>query len=178
MITRIFSEKINRPSSHATYNSRRQNCQYLWKLAELYHPLMFKVLYDKHLLIMKSIKNSFSHEISIIGSLKLFRKELHIGEEMKIGIRPTYTYIIASWYFKVSPDWHFLTFFGYFWDWKCYQSDENIFHTSYFIEINHWKCKMKVYHLYNSNFLSSEFFFTPMTPSKNDPTTPKLKICH
>ena len=40
---------------------------------------------------MKFIKHTFSHEISIIGSLKRFRKELRIGKEMKFGIRPTIT---------------------------------------------------------------------------------------
>ena len=56
--------------------------------------------------------------------------------------------------FKVGINWHFLAIFGYFWDWECYQIDENICQTSYISKNHQWKYKMLMYHWYNSNFLS------------------------
>ena len=61
--------------------------------------------------------------------------------------------------FKVIQNWHFLAIFDYFWDWECYQIDENIFQTSYFSENHQWKCKMLMYHSYNSNFLGRNGWF-------------------
>ena len=72
---------------------------------------MFKALYYNHLLNIKSIKNTFIHEISIIGSLKRFRKELRIGKEMKFGIRPTLTSLQVD-IFQSKPR---LAFSDHFW---------------------------------------------------------------
>ena len=56
--------------------------------------------------------------------------------------------------FKAGQNWYFLAIFGFFWDWECYQIDENIFQTSYFSENHQRKYKMLMYHWFNSNFLS------------------------
>ena len=55
---------------------------------------------------------------------------------------------------RVGSDWRFLAIFGFFWCWKCYQIDKNIFQTSYFSENHILKWKMLMYHSFNSNFLS------------------------
>ena len=61
--------------------------------------------------------------------------------------------------FRDRQNGHFLTIFGNFWYWKCYQIDGNIFQTVFLIENHQRKYNILMYHSYNPNFLSWNGWF-------------------